>query len=137
MKNSKELNKFKRQLKLHMTPSEKYVLSKLKELGIDIKFQMILGFYIMDFLIPSKMLNIEIDGDVHNDRFIYDRRRDIFTSKCGFDIIRIKNSDIYNFDYKSILDLPDYDLKLFRRGLSLANVYRGKEIERQRHFPLK
>lgn len=132
MKNSKELSKFKRQLRSNITPSEKYVLMRLNELGVEVKFQLILGFYILDFVIPDRMLNIEVDGASHYGRQRYDSIRDAFVDKCGFRVIRIKNGDIYDFDYKSILKLPRYDLRLFRRGLSLANVYRGKEILRQR-----
>jgi very-short-patch-repair endonuclease len=131
MQTAKELKNHKRRLKSHLTPQELYVLKQLGVLGINFKYQIILGFYIMDFILPDKMVNIEVDGGVHDTSINYDKNRDNFTRKCGFSIIRIRNNDIYSFDYKSILLMPNFDISIFRRGLALGNCYRGKAISKQ------
>ena len=130
MKSAKEIKKYKYKLSHNATKEELYVLSILKKNNIEYKFQPILGFYIMDFLLPIKMINIEIDGKIHDSRKEYDKRRDVFVQKCGFSVLRIKNEDVFEYDFKSIVELPDKDVKLFRRGLALANCYRGKAKKR-------
>ena len=133
MKTSKELKQFKRELRRKLTESERYVLIQLGKRGIPFKYQIILGFYITDFLLTTKMVNIEVDGGVHNDRKRYDALRDNFIRKCGFSVIRIKNEDIYTFDYDSLFDLKSYRPDVFARGLSLGNIYRGRAKQRERN----
>lgn len=132
METAKQLKKHKSELKRNLTKEERYVESVLINMGIPYKKQMILGFYIMDFILPTKMINMEIDGGVHNDRKTKDQMRDNFTRKCGFSVIRIKNEDVSAFDYKYLLGLPDFDLKDFRRGLALGNSYRSKAIIKEK-----
>jgi very-short-patch-repair endonuclease len=128
MRSAKELKKYKSRLKRKPTKEELYVLAILEQLNIEFKFQPILGFYIMDFLLPTKMINIEIDGKIHDFKKSYDNKRDTFTMKCGFAVIKIKNEDVFEYNFKSIMELPDKDVRLFRRGLALANAYRSKAI---------
>jgi very-short-patch-repair endonuclease len=132
MKTAKELKNYKGKLKTHMTKEEKYVEDQLKLIGIEYKKQMILGFYIMDFILPTKMINIEVDGGIHKETAKRDYLRDKFTNKCGFIVIRIKNEDIYSFDYNGLLKYPEFNLPQFRTGLALANSYRGVAKAKQK-----
>ena len=130
MKNSKELKKFKGRLKGNPTPAEKYFKGLLEDRGIDFKFQLILGFYILDFVIPSLMVNIEIDGEIHNERKCYDEKRDRFVQKIGFTVIRIKNADVYNYDLNNLMAISQADISLFRSALGRANAERGKVFKK-------
>jgi len=132
MKSSIELKKFSRQMKHHLTPSESYVLKQIETLNIPVKNQMILGFYIMDFILPTKMINIEIDGGVHLNKIRYDFLRDNFTRASGFFVIRINNDDIYSYDYEKFLSLPDYSEEVFRSALGKANQLKSKYIQKSR-----
>ena len=62
------------------------------------------NFIIVDFFIPCLKLVIEIDGGYHYTES--QRRRDYYKDKhCkerGFDIIRIDNKDILNFDFDEL-----------------------------------
>jgi len=86
---------------------------------------MILGFYILDFVLPLKMLNIEIDGGCHQLAQRYDRSRDGFVKKCGLKVMRIKNEDVETFDITQLLNIQDRTIKEFRSALGKGNAYRG------------
>lgn len=45
--------------------------------GIDFDRQRIIGNYIVDFYIKSLGLVVEIDGESHNDKDIYDEKRSV------------------------------------------------------------
>jgi very-short-patch-repair endonuclease len=132
MQSPSQLQKYKKQFKRKPTESEKLAEIKLKETGIEYKKQMILGFYILDFVIPNKLLNIEIDGGYHSDNKMKDYLRDKFVCKCGFSVIRIKNEGVNKFDFNSLHKYPDLGVVLFRRGLALANSYRGVAIRKNK-----
>lgn len=46
-------------------------------------------YYIFDFMIPEKMLIVEIDGGSHEERTVKDAKRDKFCNECGFRVVRI------------------------------------------------
>lgn len=127
MRKSEELRKFQWAMKRRPTKHELIFMDKLLDEGVEFKSQMILGFYILDFVIPDRMIIFEIDGETHNKR--YDERRDEFCKECGFVVIRIKNKDTQDYDL-SILDImPEVPLYVFRSGLSKANSLRSAAIK--------
>ena len=129
-----------RKMKKKPTPEESFVILKLDSLKIPYMTQKIMGFYILDFALPTKMLNIEVDGLIHDQRKNYDYLRDKFMEKCGYIVLRIPNSEVYNFNYNVLLDYPDKDDKLFKSASGKANSLRSLEIERLRKlgkWPLK
>ena len=76
------------------THSEQVALTQLQRRGNKyFEFQKPFGFYILDFLIPSKALIVEIDGDYHNDRIKQDIKRDKFCNECGLRVLRLHNDD--------------------------------------------
>ena len=128
MQTSQQLKKHKRRLKSGQTYSERLLAQKLDEAGIPYKAQMVLGFYILDFCIPTKMINIEVDGDIHNDQHERDYLRDKFTQECGFTVIRVRNQDVKEFDARELNTYPSKSLSEFRSGLSKGNVLRSKAM---------
>jgi very-short-patch-repair endonuclease len=96
---------------------------RLDEAGINYKAQMIFGFYILDFCLPDYLINIEIDGDIHNPD--YDFRRDMFSNKSGLKVIRILNEDVHRFDLQNILNEPKHTLNDFCSCLAMANSLKG------------
>lgn len=78
MKKAVELKKFKYRMTKHMTNEESFVDEKLNSLNIEYKKQMILGFYIIDFVLPLKMTCIEVDGLYHNNQKLKDAGRESF-----------------------------------------------------------
>lgn len=102
----KELKSRKKKLRKQKTKSETLFLQRLVKHGVAFKFQEVLGFYIVDFVIPSRMLIIEIDGECHNETKEYDAKRSRWLEKFGFSILRIKNEDVGEFPISSIIEVP-------------------------------
>lgn len=93
-----------------MTASELIFLRRLANLGkLRFDFQVVIGFYIADFLLLDKMLIIELDGRHHSEQTqrTYDKRRDGFLCSYGFTVWRLPNTDVKTFDMQKILDYPD------------------------------
>ena len=68
----------------------------LSSLPVTVCRQKIIGKYIVDFLIPSAMLVIEVDGAQHYSEkgLENDRQRDAFLRSEGYSVLRYSNSDI-------------------------------------------
>lgn len=74
--------------------------------------QVVFGFYIIDFVIPQKLLAIEVDGSSHDNKEEYDARRDAFIKESGLKILHIKNEELYNLislvcSYENILNFSE------------------------------
>lgn len=111
------------------TRSENLFEKRLKEGDYDYKSQMILGFYILDFVIPSKMLVFEIDGSIHEEQKKYDRLRDQFIENLGFTVLRVHNSIVTHYPLGEIIRIyDDVETKTFRSALGKANVARSRAI---------
>jgi len=58
--------------------------------SLEVRRQVPIGKYIVDFLIPSLRLVIELDGGSHHDRAIADARRDRALARSGYRVARIR-----------------------------------------------
>ncbi len=84
-------------------------------LGWDIDRQVIIGHYIVDFLIPELWLVFEINGSSHDDRVDYDEERNTFLEGLWLKVIHIPDIDvkknmenIYDYVQKCISERKDY-----------------------------
>ena len=78
-----------------------------KKIGFDIDRQVIIGHYIVDFLIPELGLVFEIDGSSHDDKIEYDSERDAFMKDLNLEVVRILDIDVKRnmaSVYKFVLD---------------------------------
>ena len=68
----------------------------LSSLPVTVCRQNVIGKYIVDFLIPSARLVIEVDGSQHySERGMKnDQQRDSFLRSEGYSILRYSNSDV-------------------------------------------
>lgn len=66
----------------------------LSQAGYRYLTQVVFGFYIIDFIIPSLLLAIEIDGSSHDNKQDYDARRDQFIISHGLKVLHVKNEDV-------------------------------------------
>ncbi len=119
-------------MKRKPTASESLLGKKMSAIGLEHKTQVIVGFYVADIVIPSKMVLIEVDGRSHEGREAYDRRRDEFLRRCGFDVVHVKNDDTVSYDLSGIAARADAPTTAFRSALGKANAFRGAVIARQR-----
>ena len=88
-----------RELRKNMTPEERHLwYDFLKRLPVTVHRQKNVGNYIVDFLIASAGLVIEIDGRQHKlpEHIEADRKRDQELNLLGFTVLRYSNEDICN-----------------------------------------
>lgn len=79
---------------------------KLRKWNIKFKEQRIICGYIADFFLPQYGLVIEIDGAAH---YTYntarDKRRDDTIRTAGFNVHRIRNSEVFDYQKEDILQV--------------------------------
>ena len=87
----KHIKKFADQMRRSLSSHELMFLRRLTLGNVaPFDFQVRVGFYVADFIFPSKMLIIELDGPNHNRA--KDEKRDEWLSRAGFTTWRIPNS---------------------------------------------
>lgn len=104
------------------TNPEKVFELRLIGARFEFKRQMILGFYIIDFVLPEQMICFEIDGENHKQRVKYDEARDRFINHSGFRMIRVRNEEAATYPLYFIHSLPAYPSSTFRSALAKANI---------------
>ncbi len=62
--------------------------------GIKFRKHKVIGHYIVDFSANEPKLAIEIDGDTHAGREVYDAVRTQFLEEQGYRVIRFSNRDV-------------------------------------------
>lgn len=84
------------------TRAESLLCQRLLEEKVRFGFQVIVPPYIVDFLIPKRMLVIEVDGSSHKNKKEYDERRTRYLEARGFRVVRILNSEVATWSLKTI-----------------------------------
>lgn len=90
------------------TRSEIALGKRLREHSVPFEFQVIISPYIVDFLLPDRMLVIEVDGTSHKHREEYDRRRTAYLQGQGLHVIRVPNSQASNVRMETIEQYPTF-----------------------------
>jgi very-short-patch-repair endonuclease len=67
---------------------------RCRALGVEIRRQVPVGKYILDFLVPEVRLAIEIDGPCHDRRRHADERRDEALRRAGYRVLRIQAEQV-------------------------------------------
>ncbi len=101
---------------------EKYFTSVFKNEEIDVVKSFYIGIYELDFSIPDKKIDIEIDGSQHyyDEKIIEsDKRRNKFLEDDGWDIIRVNWSE---YQKLSFLEKREYILNLKNYINGLVNT---------------
>ncbi|MDW2958896.1 MAG: endonuclease domain-containing protein [Alphaproteobacteria bacterium] len=76
--------------------------------GLDFDRQKIIGNYIVDFYCAKLNLVIEIDGNSHDNKYIYDKKRDTYLESLGLHVIHFDDHDVkLNID-KVIFSIEEY-----------------------------
>lgn len=76
------------------THAEVILSHALQKSDIKFHFQYIIAPFIIDFLIPSHRLCIELDGSHHKMKRKYDRDRTAYLHTKGYTVIRFWNSEV-------------------------------------------
>ena len=79
-------------MRSHLTPSERALWQAIrgKRLGVAVRRQIPVGPYIVDFLVPSHKLVVEVDGGWHTRRKVADARRDRRLRRWGYTVLRLE-----------------------------------------------
>lgn len=85
-------------MRLVPTKAEKQFRDRLELKGIKYKTQVVIGKYIVDFLVGK--IIYEIDGSSHDGKEVYDSIRDSDLKMKGYNVIHIKNKDVLNYQFK-------------------------------------
>jgi len=85
---------------MRISLSEMALAVKLRSLGVDFKQQVVIGPYIVDFLLHPNIV-VECEGMVHSCRQERDYSRAIWLEEHGYKIWRIPNYSVFA-DSKSI-----------------------------------
>jgi very-short-patch-repair endonuclease len=91
------LIKYAKQMRREMTEPEIRIWLRLRAKRFSrIKFrkQKVVGCYIVDFSSNEPKLAIEIDGDTHAGREVYDAKRTKFLKEQGYKVIRFSNMKV-------------------------------------------
>jgi len=88
-----------RDLRKNPTYSEKILWNHLRNRQIEgfyFRRQHPYAFYILDFFCQKADLAIEVDGEIHLVKTIYDKERTEYLESTGIKVLRFKNEDIDN-----------------------------------------
>jgi very-short-patch-repair endonuclease len=137
MQDIKKIRHYQAQMRgKKQTPAERLFHYRLKQSDLgEFKRQVIVGFYIVDFVFPARMLVIEIDGCSHDGRERYDERRDKFLRSMGFSVMHIQNAAASTFDLSEIAAMPLAPETMptrFNSALGQANAQRGLALQKER-----
>jgi very-short-patch-repair endonuclease len=103
----KPLPSFAKLMRKNPTPSESRLywgLKNSKRIGKQqVKSQVIFGWYIIDIVIKSRCLAVEIDGNSHEGREEYDSYRDDYLRRNGLAVIRFSNHEVWD-DLDGVID---------------------------------
>ena len=102
-----KLREFARQLRNNSTLSEVLLWKQIKgkALGVEFKRQVPMLEYIVDFYYQEIGLAIEVDGNIHDFRYLEDTQRQQEIEKYGVIFIRFSNEEIKNNMFSVILSL--------------------------------
>jgi len=127
-------NKKSRAMKSKPTSAELVMLGRLEMSGLKFKHQHPLGIYLADFLVPKKLIVIEVDGEYHrtDKQMAKDIRRDKYMNTMGFTVVRVQNSEAASFDLESVHAWPDATPQEMGRAMGKAGSW-GKAMNRERY----
>lgn len=93
-----------KKLNIKATLAERQLMGRLRSAGLTVNPQVIIGPFIVDILIPKKMLVVEVDGGVHESKAaqVYDKQRTSYLTQHGFEVIRVPNSEVKS---RAVVDL--------------------------------
>jgi very-short-patch-repair endonuclease len=88
-----------KELRREMTPEEGLLWDRLRRGqlgGYHFRRQQVIYGFIADFYCHEAALIVELDGESHSDREVYDAERDRILTGHGFLIVRFGNSTVRN-----------------------------------------
>ncbi len=99
------LKNFTRDNKQPQTEAEDKLWQAIRnnQLGVKFRRQHPIATYIADFICLGVSLIIEVDGEIHEQTKEQDEQRTLILNKCGFEVIRFTNKQIFN-DLEKVIE---------------------------------
>jgi len=119
------------------TKAEAIFARRLKDAGVAFLAQVVVGRYIVDFVIPERMLVIELEGSIHWQmrKRLYDKRREQFLESCGFKVKRLNNRVAETWHIKlNLKQTTVITTKRFRQAIKTAKL---AVAERAEHYKIR
>ncbi|MEM7813209.1 MAG: DUF559 domain-containing protein [Planctomycetota bacterium] len=94
-----------RRLRRDMTGPERALWNAVRSgrlAGLKVRRQVPIGRHVVDFLVASERLVIELDGISHDGRGVQDRRRQQALETAGYRVLRVANDDVLT-DIETVL----------------------------------
>ena len=132
MVTSRQLRDYRKVLNERATHSEQRLIAHLRRNGLRLRQQAIIPPFIVDILIPRKMLVVEVDGSVHSSKKAraYDDSRTAYLNSLGFTVIRVKNEDVES--QTVITKIRDHPNVLGRKSRQCTKLINSLIAKRQR-----
>lgn len=118
----------------HPTPPEAIFRDRLIATKIRFESQVVIGRYIIDFVVPEKMIIYELDGKQHRQRYkiAYDQIRTEFLKTLGFKVRRIQNREagtyrVNRLRFKQQAKKHAYEKALHRSRILLREYYKTRD----------
>ena len=93
------MNNYAREMRNNATEAERLLWGHLRRRqlnGFKFRRQRPIGPYICDFVCLEALVVIELDGNQHAARALYDADRDAFLRSNGFRVLRFWNTDVFS-----------------------------------------
>jgi len=121
-------------MKQQPTEAEERIFHALKYLRIPFMPQVVIGRYIVDFLLTNRNIVLEIDGSSHKQKRAYDQSRDDFLTRLGWQVIRVSNEHAtIEWVTAHVVSLPVTDQCVIIQRLSDARAIERDRIRRRNH----
>mgnify|MGYP003394078398 FL=1 len=121
-----------RRMKEAPTSAEALMRKALFYFNIPYEEQVVVGRYIVDFLLTDRNTVLEVDGGFHQFQAVYDRAREEYLRRLGWQIVRVRNQDVSTEWVRTVI-LP---LPRIHGGVNRNRVTEARALEAERRIHL-
>jgi len=111
-------------------------LKNNKMLGYDFTRQQVIGNYIVDFHCPKLNLVIEIDGESHDFKGEYDKKRDEFLKSIGLEVLHFKDIDVKKSLNVVVEQIQQYIKENTPSAIQTPLLGKGELNLKYKHLPI-
>lgn len=120
------------ELVLNLTPSERELERFFSSHPHLRKLQKRIGFYVVDFVFPRKMVVLELDGPSHLAQKAYDKRRDAYLESYGFVVLRFPNAAVWSEPstiLRAVETYPNSPRRVYLSAMARLNAHYERTLK--------
>ena len=103
----KTLTKYSREHRKNPTEAELLIKKQFQRWKIKFRSQRPIDYYIVDFILIDYRMIVEVDGNSHIGKEIYDKKREMYLKNLGYSFLRLTNEEVLS----GSVDFRDFILK--------------------------